>query len=249
VGKNIIKHRPYKNYAEFANKVMEKYSGMNSRMLDSVNKVGAAEFYDNPLSGNERDHYFELLHIPAFSYKNVPGAAGAVVTKLIDYDEMEASVVIGVVSAIKRGNGWSKIDILDETGTATIFGGEHTPVEDGKMYAMLVANKSLIKFIEVENIGPDEGMLCSLLYGNVKPAPEGRYRVIALHERMTKAGKKMGTLILMDEDGTLGWAIVFPAQYERSFMYLTDDKIVNLELRQKDDGTIIMHKVVDTHGW
>lgn len=249
ISKKLMAYRPFPDYATLYNKTNEKYSGLNSRMLDALNKVGAAEFPDNPRRGDEKDYYYEYLQIPSFSYENLPESAMRVVRKVEDYTEDDTAVYIGLVTEIKNSKTWSRINFVDETGSASAFAGPNHGFEKGHMYAMLVGEGSIVKYVPVEVMTEDSGMLSKYLYGKVTPPPEDRYRVMAFATRKTKAGKDMGTLIVMDEDGTLGKVMVWPNNYSRMFPYLTDDKVVNLELREMDDGTAFVHRMETTHGY
>ena len=44
---------------------------------------------------------------------------------------------MGMVKAIKRGTGWSRVELLDKTGSVGIFDEEQTTIETGKTYLIL----------------------------------------------------------------------------------------------------------------
>jgi hypothetical protein len=47
-----------------------------------------------------------------------------------------------MVKSIKRGDGWARAEVVDETGSAGIFTDEKTLIEPGNLYVFLVANNS-----------------------------------------------------------------------------------------------------------
>lgn len=245
----IIAKRPYESYGQFAEAVLTKGSGMNTRMLDSLNKVGAAEYDDNPRNGDERENYYEYLGIPAFSYDMLPGDVWSRLTKVGNYIEGDACVIMGVVTEVKHGNGWSRINFLDESGTASAFASAGTEISKGQFYAMLVGGGSVIKYIAAADITEDGGMLCRQLFGKVGLPPEGKYKVMAFTTRKTKKKENMGTAILMDDSGQMLSALVWPSQYGACFPYMTDDNVVDLELRETEDGATFVHQMRKSNGW
>ena len=247
--KRLMALRPFKNYAHLTQEVARKYSGLNVKMLASMNKVGAAEFDDNPLSGDERQNYFEYLSIPAFSTENLPSDIMDRVTPVEEYIEDATMVLLAVVLDIQQGNGWSRVTLVDETGDCSVFAGPGVPLEKGTMYALLVSKGSAIKYVKAEDIVPENGMLSKYLFGEVVRPPEDRFKVIAFKTRTTKAGAEMGNAILMDCNGKLGDAMVWPGSYKRMHPYFTDDRIVDVELRETEDGAVFVHQLRSKHGY
>ncbi len=246
--KKLMAQRPFENYGALVAAVTKKYSGMNARMLSSMNAVGAAEFDDNPLKGNERENLYEYLGIPAFSL-DVPASVVSRVSPAEDFMEDATMVLLGVVLEIKRGPGWARVTMIDESGSATAFASQDVALEEGQMYAFLVANNSIIKFVKAEDIDPKNGMLSKYLYGEVVPPREDRFKVLAFKPRKTKKGDDMGTAILMDSNGKLGAAMVWPQSFRKMEPVLSDDRVVDVELREMEDGTVFIHALRSKHGY
>jgi DNA polymerase-3 subunit alpha len=71
IAKKILAKKPFSSYEDFIEFTSKKGSGVNSRAVDALNKIGAAAFTDNPRTGNEREFLYEYLNIPEF-VTNIP---------------------------------------------------------------------------------------------------------------------------------------------------------------------------------
>ena len=49
LAERLILARPFDSYEQMTDKIMAKGSGLNSRVIDSLNKIGAAKFHDHPV--------------------------------------------------------------------------------------------------------------------------------------------------------------------------------------------------------
>jgi DNA polymerase-3 subunit alpha len=243
----LIRKRPYDSFQHLADVVTEKGSGLNTRVLASLNKVGGAAFHDNPRRGNERDHFFEYLNIPAFPSADLHPRVKAQFRPLDEYSEDEAFVIMGMVRKIKTGAGWARVEVVDESGTAGIFADESTEIETGMMYAILVSGNRVAKYASVEQLLNDEGgdfqeFLEATRFPDV---PEGMYKVIAFQKRLTKAGKMMGTVVLADEHKRLTTALVFPGKdFNKFYVKMRDGAVVDVKLKETKDGSVFVENVL-----
>lgn len=245
LGKKIIEYRPFQNYAEFADKVMEKGSGLNSRVLSSLNAIGGAAFLDNPRRGDERNNFYEYLNIPAFETKDLPPKVKSQFRPLEDFEEKGCFAVLGMVKGIKRGQGWSRIEMVDETGTAGIFHTENTPIEPGNMYAMLVADNRVARYVSMDELENHTGnSFVKFLYKTSFPdLTDNFYHVVAFQSHETKAGKKMAYIVLCDEEKNMIRALAFPQMFHKAYGKMKEGATVGCEFGQTDDGTIFINVI------
>ena len=234
----LIAQRPYANYAELEAKVKEKGNGLNVRVLTSMNAIGAATFPDNPKRGDERHYFYEYLNIPAFRIPDMPDGVRAQFTPLNQFREGDTCAVMGMVKNVKRGQGWSRIEIVDETGEASFFHKEDTLVSPGNFYAMLIANKRLARYVEISDFTRDANNTFVRYMYTKKFAQltEGFYYVVSNQTRKTKAGKNMADLVLADEEKNLYPVLVFPQMFHKAYGFCKEGAIIEATLKQTQDG-------------
>lgn len=229
--------RPFYTYEELAAAVMKKGSGLNSRVLQALNAIGGAVFPDNPRRGDERSNYFEYLNIPAFETKEVPVSMRAQFQPLDEFSEDDAFVSMGMVRAIKTGDGWSRLDIVDETGTAGVFHDEHTAIEKGNLYVFLISNNRVCRYIPIKDV-PDGGDFVDFLEAESFPdIPDGMLRVVSFKTKKTKKGDKMADVIFSDNEKDLIGAMVFPQKFHEAFTKLRPGAVVDVKLQKTKEGT------------
>lgn len=243
VSSRIIHRRPYNSYAELLTVANEKYSGINSRAIGSMNKIGAASFDDNPKRGDESNYYYEYLGIPDFSM-NVQSGWKSQISKLIDFEPKGIFIFYAMVQSIKIGTGWSRNDLIDSSGTAGIFYKENTNIEVGKLYLFLVSNNRIEKYIEasqIENMQDDP--LIRFLNAEELNLADDKKAVVNFSSRKTKAGKWMGNVILSNKDKELRSAVVFNKQYAKALDKLIPGRSVNVKLASMKDETVFVKDI------
>lgn len=236
----LVALRPFNNYQELYDKVMQKGSGLSSRALQGMNAVGAACFPDNPKRGDERSNFFEYLSIPAFEVRDLSPRIKDKFRPLDEYTENEAFICMGLVRKVKVGKGWVRIDVVDETGSAGIFTDENTPIEAGSMYVLLVSNNRVARFITVDDIvsGKGGGFAQFLALDSLKDVPDGMMKVISFKTRTTKAGKKMANVVFSDNSKSLYSALAFPGKdFMKIYSRCKEGAVVNVTFKRTDDGT------------
>lgn len=238
VGSKLIQHRPFASYAELEAKVKEKGSGLNTRVLQALNAIGGAAFADNPRTGNERDNFYEYLRIPAFGVKDLEPFVKVKFRDLDEFEEKGAFPILGMARKIKRGPGWSRVDVIDETGSAGIFAGEDTMVEEGQMYAMLIADNRIAKYMTMDELAQQiNNSFSKFLYQRKVTIPEDKYRVISFKQHRTKAGKNMAYIVLQDHMGALHHVLAFPQQYIAAVSNAKEGHIIDPIISETKDGT------------
>lgn len=245
LAKRLIEHRPYNSYAALEEKVMEKGSGLNSRVLASLNAIGAAAYEDNQRSGKERDNFYEYLSIPAFETAQIHPKVKAQFVSLDEYSEEGAFPILAMVKKIKRGAGWARVEVVDETGTAGIFAGEDTPIEPGQMYAILVSDNRVARYMTVDDlVGSTKSTFKDYLYEDtLADVTDGFYRVIAFKSRKTKAGKMMANAVFATGDKELLPVLVFPQQFPKAHTICKPGETVMATLNTTDDGSLFLSTV------
>jgi DNA polymerase-3 subunit alpha len=246
LGGRLMEARPFENYAALVDKVMEKGNGLSTRVLAALNAVGAATFSDNPKRGDERNNFYEYLNIPAFETPDIPPGVKAQFRTLDEFEETGCFAVLGMVKGIKRGTGWSRIEVVDETGTAGIFHTENTPIEPGSMYAMLVADNRVARYVTVDELtrGSTNTFVKHLFTKSYRDLTEGFYRVVSFQSHKTKAGKNMAYLVLSDAEKNLTRVLAFPQMFHKAYGFCKEGSTVEAEFGQTEDGTVFLREVI-----
>jgi|SRR5215217_761389 len=241
----IIAERPYVSYADFKEYVLRKGSGLNTRVLSSLNKFGGAAFPDNPRVEDYKDNLFEFLGIPAFDNKLVTKHMREQMYTLEEYADDETFITMAMVKAVKRGEGWARVDMIDSTATAGAFTDQNTDIVKGQMYIFVIGNNRIIKAIPLANEGDvsEEVIVDFLRRPVIEEIPEGQFKILAASKRVTKAGKNMATLVISDGDKNLKTAVVFSNEFEKVRATCPLGSVRALELARTRDGSICIRDV------
>ncbi len=244
IANKIMERRPFKDYADFIEKASTKGSGINSRAIAALNAIGGAAFEDNPRSGNEKDNYYEYLGIPTFNLEGIPPRIKAQARPIEEFDELGSFVMFGMVKAIKRGTGWARVELVDETGTIGLFHHEQTQIETNQMYFILGGDNRIARYIKVSEIDPNgPDMFVDYLYRKEYDLEEDEYIVVNFTPYTTKAGKTMSHIVLSNKDKELTRVIVFPTMYKQSLAKMREGMKCKLTLSKLDDGTLMVKEV------
>jgi DNA polymerase-3 subunit alpha len=243
IAHKIIENRPYANYADLISKSSKKGSGINSRAISALNAIGGAAFEDNPRTGKEKDDYYEYLGIPTFNL-DLPPRIKAQARPIEEFDELGSFVMFGMVKNIKRGTGWARVELVDETGSIGLFHNEQTPIETNQMYFILVGDNRIAKYIKVSDIDPkSDNKFVEYLYRKEYDLEEGEYQVIDFTNYTTKAGKMMAHIVLTDKDKNLTRCIVFSKLYKMALGKMREGMKCRPELSKLDDGTLMVKEI------
>lgn len=219
IAKKIIAARPFNSYTDFIKFTSAKGSGVNSRAVDALNKVGGAAFPDNPRSGDERENFYEYLNIPEF-VTNIPRWVESYFKPVEEYEEEGAFIIMGMVKNIKRGEGWSRIEIVDKTGSVGVFHSQDTPVEPGRMYIFLISDNRVASFVSPDSLDSTQSPFVQFLKAKTMVLGPDEYYVVDIEPRKTKKGDKMAHAVLSNEDKELTSVIIFPSVYAQSLVYM-----------------------------
>ena len=244
IANKIIEKRPFKDYDQFIRESSTKGSGINSRAVSALNAIGGAAFKDNPRQGNEKDSYYEYLGIPTFNLEGIPPRVKAQARPIEEFDDLGSFVMFGMVKGIKRGSGWARVELVDETGSIGLFHNEQTQIEVGQMYFILVGDNRIARYIKVSDIDPSSNdMFVDYLYRKEYDLEEDEYMVVNFTPYTTKAGKTMSHIVLSNKDKELTRVIAFPTMYKMTLAKMREGMKCKVVLSTLDDGTLNVKEI------
>jgi DNA polymerase-3 subunit alpha len=243
IAKKYIDARPFNSYKELEEFTFTKGNGVNSRALNALKLIGAATFSDNPRNDEDiRQNLYEVLNLPEFNV-TLPAHYHAFIKEIEDYDEKGSFVIMGMVKSIKRSKGWSRVEVLDKTGSVGIFDEEQTTIETGQTYLILVNDNRILSAIPVDQIKGSSSALVKFLNYKQLPFTNEEMYVVSFKPRITKAGKKMASLTLADTSRDLHSVMVFPTSFAQAYMKLEEGHAYKFTLGKTKDGTVILEDI------
>ena len=243
IASKYIAARPFASYKQLEEFTFTKGSGVNSRALQALRSVGGATFEDNPRNDDEiKQNLYEYLNLPEFNIA-VPQHYHAFIDDVCDFEEKGAYILMGMIKDIKRGKGWSRVEILDKTGSVGIFDEEQTAIEAGRTYIVLASDNRIVSAIPVDEIKGNNSALLKILNFRQLPYKDDEMFVVSFKPRVTKTGKKMASLVIADSSRGLHAVTVFPTTFAKAYMKIDEGKIYKFALGKTKDGTVIMEDV------
>ena len=244
IGSKITALRPFKSYKDFVEKSSEKGSGINSRAVESLNMIGAAAFPDNPRKGTENENLYEYLGVPKFDTGKLSPAIKAQVNPLEEFLEEGCFVLLAMVKSIKKGPTWSRIELVDDTGSVGIFHDVNTQIEPGMMYFFLVGDNRIHKYVTINDVvdNLDEPFV-HWLYRDKLKIDNGKRLVLDFTHYKTKANKMMAHIILSDADKNLERVIAFPKFYTKALGKMKPGTVCDPAIAEMEDGTLYVKEV------
>jgi len=248
IAEKLIAKRPFSSYAELQEFVYGKGNGVNSRALQALSLIGGATFPDNARNDEEiKENLYEYLNLPEFNV-SIPQHYYAFINDVEEFEEKGCFIIMGMVKSIKRGKGWSRVEVLDKTGSVGIFDEEQTAIEPGTTYLLLASDNRIVSAIRVEDIGKVESSLTKYLSYKTLPFKEDELFVVSFNPRVTKAGKKMASMTVADTSRELHAITVFPTAFPKAYMKIKEGQAYTFSLGKTKDGTIILEDVHDNNG-
>ena len=244
IAKNYINARPFNSYEDLEKFTLTKGNGVNTRALNAMRIIGAATFPDNQRNEDEiRSNLYEYLNLPEFNM-HVPSNYLAWISQVEDFDEAGSFILMGMARSIKRGKGWSRVEILDKTGSIGVFDDEQTDIETGKTYIFLASNNRIIEAIPADEIFDQSNPLIKFLNYKMLPYSGDELYVVSFKPRITKAGKKMASMTLADTARDLHPVTVFPLQFADAYMKIKAGNAYRFKLAKTKDGTVILNEIL-----
>jgi len=236
----IIAGQPYKSAEDFSLYAPEH--GINKRAVSCLDSIGAITFPDNPRNDAKvKSNLYEILSLPEFN-TNLPSHFYSYLSEAADFEETGAAVYMGIATDIKRGKGWSRVNFMDKTGTFGVFDIQDTKVEKGKVYLVLVASNRIVKHIPLDNADKADPLIRFFNYKTLPFGPDEVY-VIAFQSRVTKAGKKMATMVVADYDRNLHSVLVFPSIFPTAYIRCEPGTAVKILTNELEDGTMALQNI------
>jgi DNA polymerase-3 subunit alpha len=242
-GNKIIERRPFSSYKDLEDFQAEKGSMVSKRVLESLNKIGAAAFEDNPRSGNEKENYYEYLNIPEFT-SDIPRWIEAYAKPLEDYSEEGSFLVQAMVKSIKRGDGWSRIEIVDKTGSVGIFDRAETVIEPGKIYIFLVSDNRIGAYATAEDLKDLSNPFIKYLQAKTLNLGNDELYTISFTPRLTKSGQKMANAVLADKDKDLYSLVIFPNMYATSLVNMKPGAVCKPVMQTTSSGSVTVKEFI-----
>jgi DNA polymerase-3 subunit alpha len=243
IAERYIAARPFGSYKELEEFTFTKGNGVNSRALQALRVIGAANFSDNPRNEEEiKENLYDYLNLPEFNI-TVPSHYHAFIQEVCDFEERGSFILMGMVKSIKRGKGWSRVEVLDKTGSIGIFDEEQTSIEPGKTYLLLATDNRIVSAIPVDEIKGSSNALIKFLNYKQLPFTDEEMFVVSFKPRITKAGKKMASLTLADTSRDLHPVTVFPTSFAQAYMHIEEGNSYKFKFGKTKDGTVIMEEV------
>ena len=243
IASKYIAARPFSSYKQLEEFTFGKGNGVNSRALEALRLVGAATFDDNPRNDEQvKENLYEYLNLPEFNV-SIPQHYHAFINDVEEYEEKGSFILMGMVKGIKRGKGWSRVEILDKTGSVGIFDEEQSLIEAGRTYIILASDNRIVTAVPADEIKTNQTGLIKILNFRMLPYKEDEFFVVSFKPRVTKAGKKMASLVLADATRTLHSVTVFPTAFSKAYMKIDEGGVYKFSLGKTKDGTTIMEDV------
>ena len=143
-----------------------------------------------------------------------------------------------MVKSIKRGKGWSRVELVDDTGSIGIFHNESTQIESGNMYFFLVGDNRIHRYVTIEDVvNRKDDPFIRYLYTESIPAGDNEYGVIDFTPYRTKQNKMMAHVIISSADKRLKRVIAFPKLYTKALGKMKVGHICEPVIGKMDDGT------------
>ena len=244
IGKKIVNARPFKSYAHLLEVANEKKSGINSRAISALNLIGGATFEDNPRNGKESESYYEYLNIPKFDTRGITSYVKSQVTPLEEFLEEGTFVLCAMVKSIKKGKGWSRVELVDDTGSIGIFHSENTQIETGNMYFFLVGDNRIHRYVTIDEVvNKKDDPFISYLHSKDLEVPEGKKYIVDFTHYQTKQKKMMAHIIYCDEQKEMYRVIAFPKMYTAALGKMKAGSFCTPIIGKLDDGTTFIKEI------
>jgi len=243
IAQRYIEARPFDSYAQLEEFTFTKGNGVNSRALQALRVIGAATFTDNPRNEQEiKENLYEYLNLPEFNI-TVPSHYHAFISPIEDYEEKGSFIMMGMVKSIKRAKGWSRVEVLDKTGSVGIFDDENTTIEAGTSYIILANDNRILSAIPVDEIKGSSNAMIKFLNYKQLPFKDEEMFVVSFKPRITKTGKKMASLTVADTSRNLHSITVFPTSFAKAYMKIEEGTAYKFDLGKTKDGTVILEDI------
>ncbi len=101
-----------------------------------------------------------------------------------------------------------------------------------------------MKAVPADSLHDTSDALIKFLNYRRLPYSGQEYFVLAFNSRLTKAGKRMATLCLANDDRQLATAVVWPSNYGEAFVNLEEGNYHKIDLRYNKSGSLVFNGVI-----
>lgn len=238
-----IDKRPFTSYTEVEEFTFTKGSGVNSRALSAMRCIGAVNFDDNSVSNNEiKQNLYEYLNLPEFA-SSMPEHWPAFASTAEEFEDQGAHIIIGIVTNVRKGKGWSLITIMDKTGSFGVFDNEDSVVVKGGQYVFLVGSNRIVDHVPFDQIEKSDSGVIKWLNMIDDPCATNELYILSFSQRMTKAGKRMGTIIASTSQRDLVSVVVFPTQFPVAWTKVRPGNAYRIVCEEGRDGGLVFKSV------
>jgi hypothetical protein len=149
-----------------------------------------------------------------------------------------------MVKSIKRGNGWSRVELVDDTGSIGIFHNENSQIETGNMFFFLVGDNRIHRYVSIDDVvNKKDDPFVRYLYAENIMMNTDHYAVIDFTPYRTKQNKMMAHIILSDMDKKLRRVIAFPKLYSKALCKMRAGKVCEPTIGKMEDGTYFVKEI------
>ena len=149
-----------------------------------------------------------------------------------------------MVKTIKKGKGWSRVELVDDTGSIGIFHNENTQIETGNMYFFLVGDNRIHRYVTINDVveKKDDPFINYLHTQNLE-VPSGKKYVVDFTHYQTKQRKMMAHIIYCDEQKEMYRVIAFPKMYTNALGKMKAGSFCSPVIGKLDDGTTFIKEI------
>lgn len=238
----LVKHRPYADYDHLCEAWKTKRSGITKRHIGALDAVGAAALNGNPPTGEESVNYFEYLNMPKFQHYDWPDHILDILDSVDEFEEDGTYIFLGMVTEIKKGPGWTRAEIVDETGTAGVFLPKNSKAETGELYFMLCSNNRLTRVIPAQQAWDEIGIWSNdafvrfITYPNLRElgVKPGFNYIVSFDTMKTRKGDPMGIIVIANSEKKMRRVLSFKSTYWRSHELCEPGSVVAIKMRKID---------------
>lgn len=235
-GQRFIEARPFASHKALKEFVGTKGSGVNSRSLDSLERIGAANFIDYDVTEEEQlEAAYEILGVPAFNV-DIPAYWYAKLTQGSEYDDGVTCVTYGYIRSVKSGVGWELYEGMDSTGSFSFFGRPNVDIQVGKSYLLVLSEKAVIAAVDASAL---DGT--SVVEHYLSNSTDDGF-VLAAASRTTKDRKRMGTVVI-DHGGELLSATLFASNFSQIAPKIKAGNVYDFDIKSSQKGGWVLNGI------
>ena len=243
IASRYVAKRPFSSYNEVKEFTFTKGSGVNSRAMSAMDAIGALNFDDNVVSPSTiKSNLYEYLNLPEMSAA-VPTYWNAFMTTASEFSDQGAYVMMGIVTGIRRGKGWSLITVMDSTGSFGVFDKEESEIIKGRSYLFLVGDNRIVEAVPLDEVADNQSGMVKWLSLVEEPCASNELFIISFVPRTTKAGQRMGNIIASTSERELVSIVVFATQFPTAFVKLVPGTSHRIVCEEGRNGGLVFKRM------